>query len=58
MRLYLPLAQSYSGMWKNGQYHGWGRLSSNDNSTVEGPFVENQLHGFGCRVDNEEGVVS
>ncbi len=52
------LAQSYSGSWKNGQWHGWGRLCSNDNSSVEGQFVENQLHGFGCRVDDEEGVVS
>ena len=52
------LAQSYSGSWKNGQWHGWGRLFSNDNSSVEGQFVENQLHGFGCRVDDEEGVVS
>jgi hypothetical protein len=50
--------QSYSGSWKNGQWHGWGRLFSNDNSSVEGQFVENQLHGFGCRVDDEEGVVS
>jgi hypothetical protein len=50
--------QRYSGSWKNGQYNGWGILSKSDNTTVEGTFVDNLVHGVACRVDNEEGDVS
>ena len=39
--------KSYSGDFKNGHYHGKGRLVFTDGSIYEGEFENNKMHGYG-----------
>ena len=39
--------KSYSGDYKNGLYHGKGRLEFKDGSVYEGQFEKNSMHGYG-----------
>ena len=39
--------KSYSGDYKNGLYHGKGRLEFKDGSIYEGQFENNKMHGYG-----------
>ena len=39
--------KSYSGDYKNGLYHGKGRLEFKDGSVYEGQFENNKMHGYG-----------
>ncbi len=39
--------KSYSGDFKNGHYHGKGRLEFTDGSVYEGQFENNKMHGYG-----------
>ena len=39
--------KSYSGDFKNGHYHGKGRLVFTDGSIYEGQFENNKMHGYG-----------
>ena len=39
--------KSYSGDYKNGLYHGKGRLEFKDGSVYEGQFENNKIHGYG-----------
>ena len=37
----------YSGEFKDGKYHGFGKLYSTKDTYYEGEFVDNKAHGFG-----------
>ena len=37
----------YKGQYKNGLYHGKGRLEFRDGSVYEGQFENNKMHGYG-----------
>ena len=39
----------YSGEFKNGKYHGFGKLYSTKDTYYEGEFVEGQRHGHGIQ---------
>ena len=39
--------KSYSGDFKDGLYHGKGRLEFKDGSVYEGQFENNKMHGYG-----------
>ncbi len=39
--------KSFSGDYKNGLYHGKGRLEFKDGSVYEGQFENNKMHGYG-----------
>ena len=44
---FLSKIKSYSGDYKNGLYHGKGRLEFKDGNVYEGQFENNKMHGFG-----------
>ncbi len=44
---FLSKIKSYSGDYKNGFYHGKGRLEFKDGSVYEGQFENNKMHGYG-----------
>lgn len=46
----------YSGLFKGGYYHGYGRFSWREDSYIEGVFTKNYLMGFGK--DYNEGILS
>ncbi len=39
--------KSYSGEFKNGLFHGKGRLEFKDGNVYEGQFENNKMHGYG-----------
>ena len=43
----LPNGSKYVGQWKNGEYHGLGKLTFRDGSIYEGQWKENKMNGHG-----------
>jgi len=41
------LGDKYEGEYKDGWYHGYGKLHMDNNIVYEGQFVKGQFHGEG-----------